>query len=437
LAAARLYQRKWLLIRLPIGIAAVLAMAWLWQALLPMPPTELTISSGGPDGLYHAYAKRYAAKFAERGVQLRVLESAGAEDNLRRLRRLAQPEAQLAFVQGGVITAGGTQPGARLLTIARVDIEPLWIFSRVPGLDSLQDLQGRRVSLGPDGSGTRQLATSLLAQVRLTPADLADSQLTGAAAVEALRQGKLDAVLLVMSAGAPLVRSFLQVPGVQLVQLNRSAALIERLPYLQARLLPAGTLDATARLPARDLTVLATTASLLAQADLHPALQRLTAAVAREVHEAPGLFHRPGEFPSLRRIEYPASPDARETLARGLPWLERQLPFWWAQLVLRLLVVCLPVALLAWWLARLVPAWLRWVIESRLVRWYGELKFIENDLERDLVSGLDITRHMARLKQIDQRMKAFTPPDDLMARWFTLRKHIWFVQLNLLKRRGR
>ncbi|TWO69012.1 hypothetical protein FN976_19930 [Caenimonas sedimenti] len=438
MAAARIYRRKWVLIRLPIAVLAVAAMAWLWQAVLPMPPTELTLSSGGPEGVYHAYAQRYAARFAEHGVMLRIASSGGAEENLRRLRGQAAPEAQLAFVQGGVSSAGSAEARSRVQTIARVDVEPLWIFSRVAGLDSLQQLQGLRVSLGPDGSGTRQLATALLAQVRLQPSDLAtDSKLTGPGGVEAMRQGKLDAVLLVMSASSPLVKAYLQVPGVHLVQLSRGAALIERMPALQARLLPAGAIDPVARLPARDTTVLVSTASLLAQAELHPALQRLAASVAREVHEPPGLFHRAGEFPSLRRIEYPASAEARRTLARGLPWLERQLPFWWAQFTLRLLVICLPIALVAWWLARLVPAWLRWLIDSRLVRWYGELKYIEYDLEQDTVSGLDASRHIARLRQIDERMKAFTPPDDLLARWFTLRKHIWLVQLGLLKRRGR
>jgi TRAP-type uncharacterized transport system substrate-binding protein len=437
LTPARIHRRSWLLVRLPIALAAAVAMAWLWQAFLPLPPSELTLSSADPEGVYHAYAQRYAARFAEHGVTLRVVPSGGTEENLRRLRGEAMPEAQLAFAQGGIGGSPGTEARGRVQTIARVDIEPLWIFSRVP-LDSLPQLQGLRVSLGPDGSGTRQLALRLLAQARLAPSDLGtDSRLTGTAGAAALRQGQLDAVFLVMSANGPLVKAYLQVPGVHLVQLSRSAALIERIPALQARLLPAASIDPARRLPARDTTVLVSTASLVAQEQLHPALQRLAASVAREVHEAPGLFHRAGEFPSLRRVEYPASLQARRTLSQGLPWLERTLPFWWAQIVLRLLVVCLPIALLAWWLARMVPAWLRWLVESRLASWYGELKYIEHDLEQDTVSGLDASRHIARLRQIEERMKAFTPPDDLLPRWFTLRRHIGLVQQGLLQRRGR
>ncbi|RYF42333.1 MAG: hypothetical protein EOO25_07060 [Comamonadaceae bacterium] len=387
-------------------------MAWLWMRWLPMPPTSLSLSAGHPDGAYFAAARRYAAKFAERGVTLTVLPSEGSAQNLLRLRGAASPQADLAFVQGGMgypVALRGT--GEAVQTIARVDVEPLWIFSRIPGLDSLQQLQGLRISMDAPGSGTRKLALELLGQV--------------------------DVVIQVAAAQSPVVQSLARSPGIQLVQLRNSAALTERLPYLQPRLLPQGALDDAARLPPRDTTMLVTTSSLVARADLHPALQRLAADVARGIHASPGLFHRAGDFPSLKRIEFPASEDARRTLLRGLPWLEQELPFWWAQLVWRLLVICLPVALAAYWLARLVPAYLRWLVESRVARWYGELMYIEHELAAQEVSGLELSRHLERLNSIERRMADFITPGYLMPRWFMLRQHIDFVRMSLYRMRGR
>jgi hypothetical protein len=197
-----------------------------------------------------------------------------------------------------------------------------------------------------------------------------------------------------------------------------------------------GALDGV-RVPARDLPVLTTSASLVGRSDMHPALQRLATHVANTVHARGGALHPPGEFPSLKRVEFPASEEARRTLIHGLPWLEARLPFWWAQVVIRLLVICLPVALLALWLARMLPAYLRWVLESRVARWYGELKYIEHDLSREDLSGLDLTHFLGRLNSIEQRMAAFVTPPYLMPRWFTLRQHIDFVRMRLLRRRGR
>ncbi len=438
MAAAQLYQRNWVLIRLPIAALAVSLMVLLWSRWLPMPPSEITLSAGRPDGVYYPYAQRYASKFAERGLTLRVLESDGAVQNLARLRGTAAPRADLAFIQGGIGYPGVLrETGDRVLTLARVDIEPLWIFSRVPGLDSLQQLQGLRVSLGGRGSGTRRLAEALLEQVRLTPKDLQDSALAGVVAAQALRQGTLDAMVLVSAPQSPVISTLLHAPGVHLVQLRSSAALTERLPYLATRLLPQGALDPAGVVPARDATVLVTTSSLVARADLDPAVQRLATEVAREVHGGGGLFHRAGEFPSMRSIEYPGSAEARRTLAHGLPWLEQQLPFWWAQVAWRLLVICLPVALAAFWLARIVPAYLRWLVESRVARWYGELMYIEDDLKKDTVTGLDVTRYRARLDDIEKRMTTFVTPAYLMPRWFTLRKHIEFVRASLYRQWGR
>jgi TRAP transporter TAXI family solute receptor len=438
LAAARLYQRKWLLIKLPIALLALGIMAWVWARWLPMPPTSLSISTGRTDGAYHASALAYQKELAARGIALTVLESEGSAQNLARLRGASQPPADLAFVQGGAGYPGTVrEPGARVQTLARVDIEPLWIFSRIAGLDSLQQLQGQRVSLGDAGSGTRRLAVSLLEQVRLTPRDLVESNLQGLRAVDGLRQGLLDVAVFVAAPTSPVVQAAVQAPGVHLVQLRMSGALTERLPYLQPRLLPQGSLDAGARNPPRDTTMLVTVSSLVARADLHPALQRQVADVARRLHAGPGLFHRAGEFPSLRRIEFPGSGEARRTLAHGLPWLERHLPFWWAQVAWRLLVVCLPVALVACWFARMVPAYLRWVVESRVARWYGELKYIEDELSRETLSGLDLSKYVNRLNDIERRMSALATPAYLMPRWFTLRQHIDFVRLGLFKQRGR
>lgn len=416
-------------------------MVWLWMHWLPLPPTQITMSSALPEGMYHAWAQQYAREFARRGITLNVVTSDGAEQNLQRLRGAEQPAADLAFIQGGVGHPGSSADRgfgtAAVRTLANVDIEPVWIFSRHSGMDSLQQMQGQRLSIGPKGSGTRRLALAMLEQVRVAPKDFTDSGLSGMAAVEGLQQGTIDAAIMVSASGSPTIRAMLRAPGVYLVQLKRSAALTERLPYLQPRLLAQGTLDPDGKLPARDATLLTTTASLVSRADLDPALQRLATHIAQEVHSGGGMFHRPGTFPSLKRVDFPASAEARQTLLHGLPWLEAQLPFMWAQILKRVLLICLPVALLALWLARALPAWLRWMVESRLTRWYGELMYIEHELSRDGISGLELSSHLGRLNSIERSMGAYVTPVYLMPRWFMLRQHIEFVRMNLYRKRGR
>jgi hypothetical protein len=86
MAAARIYRRKWVLVKLPLAALALLAMAWLWTRFLPLPPDNLTISSGLPEGAYHQHARRYSEIFSENGVGLDVAPSDGSVTNLLRLR---------------------------------------------------------------------------------------------------------------------------------------------------------------------------------------------------------------------------------------------------------------------------------------------------------------------------------------------------------------
>lgn len=432
-----LYQHKWLLIRLPIAFASAALSIVLWSVLWPMPPMQMSIATASPEGAYYLHAQRYAELFAAHRVKLDIKTSAGSQQNLQMLRsddRLTD----LAFVQGGFGYLGvssETRDHSQVETLSNVDVEPVWLFSRQHDIESLSQLQGLRVAIGPQGSGSRNVALKLLDQARISTGDIKLSDLTANAAVNSLRQGTVDVVLLVAGADSHVVQNMLSVPGIKLANLSKSAAITERNPYLESRLLPHGSLDTN--MPPQDIALLTTSASLLAREDLHPALKRLSIAVAAEVHAGSGIFHRAGDFPSLRRIDFPTSPQTRYAMLHGPSALERALPFWWAQVTERILLVVLPSALLALLFMRLIPAYVRGILEGRINRWYGELKFIENDLRQASPSGLDFTRFVSRLNSIDQAMMNFAAPKDLMTRSFTLHHHIEFVRLRLHGLRGR
>lgn len=434
---AWLYQRKWLLVRLPVIALAAATAVCLWVFVYPMPPSHLSVTTAATDGAYYRHAQRYAEKFAEHGITLEVQPSAGSQQNQERLRR-AQDPSDLAFMQGGfgyLGTSTERRDRSRIETLANVDVEVVWLFTRNRDIESLNQLQGLRFAIGPQGSGSRNVALKLLEQARVATKDLNLSILTGSAAVQAMRQNQLDAVLMVAPPESFAVQNMLSLPGIQLANLRKSAAITERNPFLESRLLPQGTLDTN--LPPRDITLLTTSTSLVAREALHPALKRLALAVAMDVHTGGGLFFRAGDFPSLRRIDFPTAPQARATLVNGLPLIERVLPFWWAQVAERMVLLVLPVMLVALWLMRLIPRYMRWMVESRLNRWYGELKYIENDLTHESLSGLDLTRFLQRLNGMDKALLAFACPRELMARSYTLHQHIEFVRQRLYRMRGR
>ncbi len=437
MATATLYRYRWLLIRLPIGLAT-LALAWLlWAWLYPMPASQLTISAGPRDGAYHPVATQYAAALARHGIQTEVLESEGSAQNLQRLK--ANPaQADVALVQGGFgWSSQSTETAAisAVQTLANVGIEAVWIFSRQRELHSLLQLRGLRVAVGPEGSGHRVLAQLLIRQQRIKPEELRLSPLTGLRAAEGLVKDEIDAIVMVAAADSPAIGKLLRTPGVYLAALHRTAAIAERNHFLEPRLLAQDALGPG--LPARDVTLLTTHTHLVVRHDLSPALKRIMTMAAMQVQTGGGPFHRAGDFPALRRSDFPSAPQAREVMGHGLNALERLLPFWWAQVVERLVIVCVPLAVLAWWLSLLIPAWLRWKLESRVTRWYGELKFIENDLASRSLSDLDMSRLNQRLARMDSAISTLPLPRELAQRWYTLHQHVDFVRHRIYSLRGR
>ncbi len=435
----QIYRLRVWLVFLPVCLIGLALFIWLGWRAFPKIPTEITITSGAKDGMYYQHAQRYAELFQSYGVEAKVVESAGSAQNIERLRDI-NDSAQIGFVQGGFGVLDRALPSegrTNIQTIANVDIEPVWIFSRLKDIDSLQQLQGMRVSIGQQGSGSRLVALKLLEQVKLEPKDLIVSETTGPSAVKALSSGTIDAAIFVASPNAPIVSAMLATPGIQLVTLKRSAALIERIPYLEPRLVAQGMLTPTGRQPEQDAVMLTTVASVVVSEDLPPALKRLTTAVAKQVHKEAGLFHKAGDFPNFRRIDFSTSPEARATLMGGLPWIEQHLSVNMAQWVWRLLLIGLPLALVCWALCSFIPAFMRWTIESYVNRWYGELKFIENDLDVAKLSGLDYAKHNIQLKSIDSAVNNFDAPAEFMKRLFMLQKHTDFVRNKLQTVRGR
>jgi uncharacterized protein len=438
MTSAQLYRRQGLLVHTPIWVAAVLLFLWFSYRWMPMPPQEITISSGSAGGMYQEHASRYKMALESFGISTKVVESAGTGENIKRLKDPAS-NVHMSFAQGGYATSEYSQSlGADIETIAQVDVEPVWVFSRFKDVDSLLRLQGTRVAIGQTGSGSRAVAVRMLEQVRLEPTDLMLSESVGMEMVKALSEGRIDAVIFVASPNAPLVQALLRSPNVYMANLRRSAAMIERLPYLEARFVAAGSLRQDTQQPPQDTVLLTTLASVVVREDLHPMIKRILASTALRLHTAAGPLHNAGEFPHLKRVEFSSSAQARQVLLNGLPWLESNFGVFWAQWIYRLMLLGLPLAMMALLLSRIIPGYLRWHMESTINRWYGELKYIENDLNStSKPGGLEIARYRGKLRDINRRVSSFEAPRSFMQRMYVLKKHVQFVQTQLQSSHGR
>src|SRR5690606_2371197 len=234
----------------------VIGAFWLTaQFIRPAPPDHLVIASGGPGGAYEMYAARYRPIVERNGIELRERPTAGALENLELLN---DPESgiDVAFVQGGLSKGEGSE---HLVSLGSFYVEPLWVFYRgQQRLNRLTQLKGKRIAIGPAGSGTRALAAELLQANGVNGDNATLTSLGGLDAIAALREGKADAAFIVGPAQSSAVWLALYTPDVHIMDFAQAEAYVRRFPYLSAIVLPRGAVDLERDVPRRDVRMVAT-----------------------------------------------------------------------------------------------------------------------------------------------------------------------------------
>ena len=422
-----LFATAWWII-LIAGIGFVVA----YQFVQPAPPKKIVISTGGESGAYYQFAQRYATILARDGIVLEVKASAGSLENIERLKK---DEAQIGFVQGGVVEPKedpDAEDDSGLLSLGSVFYEPVWVFYRGDKtLHHLTDLQGKRIAIGQEGSGVRQLAQQLLSANEIS-AGKHLVPLAGLTAAEELQQGRIDAAFIIAAEKAPVVQVLLRSPGVKVMSFVQADAYQRRFPFLTKLTMPQGVADLVRDLPPDDVTLLAPTANLIIRDDLHPALQTLLLQAASDVHGKTGFFQKAGEFPAYKDAMVPLSPDAARYFKSGSPFLQRYLPFWLAVLIDRLIVLLVPVIALLIPLLKIAPAIYTWRVRSKIFRCYGELKFLEDELKHHF-EATRLEEYRCRLDILEDEAIQLHVPLGFTDLVYTLREHVNLVRQTLLK----
>jgi hypothetical protein len=418
----------------PVALLAIalLVLAYWW--LDPNPPKKVVLATGPGQSAYEEFGKRYQQALKRYRINVELVPSEGSRSNLRLLK---EGKTDLAFVQGGSGDPAANEDSG-IVSLGSLFVEPLWLFYRedaaknVPGgtLTSLTQLKDLRINIGARGSGSPGIMRRLLEANNLDMAKMKISRLDQTGATVAFLNGELDAIVFASAPESLMVQMLLQTPGVKLMDFSQSEAYSRRLPFLTPVVLPRGIVDLAHDLPPQDVRLVATTTSLLARESTHPALLQLFAQAERDLHSPAGWFNRANSFPNTERTEFPVSREAERTIRSGQPFLQRWLPFWLANLIERMwlalgiiLAVLLP-------LTRIVPPLYQFRIRSRVFRWYGQLRDIENRLYAEPQNVGEVVRE---LDALDDRVGRITVPLSYADELYALRNNIDVVRRKALQ----
>ncbi|MDB5387137.1 MAG: transporter solute receptor, family [Planctomycetaceae bacterium] len=418
---------------------------WIWMALLGIclacllipfvlfveapPPRHIVIATGRQDGAYYRFAQRYADLLKKEGITLELRATNGSVENLA-LLQAPNSDISIALVQSGI---ADPQNSEALQSLCSLYWEPLWIFyNGETGLDKLSQLKGKRLAVGPEGSGTRGIALQMLSANGIDAAQAEFIKTAGNEAAQALINNDVDAAFFVAGVNTTYIQQLLKAPRVHLLELSQAAAYARRFHFLSTVVIPAGgLLELQDNIPAKSTVLISPCATLVAHKSLHPALTALLLNMATKVHGAGDLLTNPGTFPSALHTDLPLSDDAAHYFRFGPPVLQRLLPFWLASLVDRMKIMIIPLIMLLMPLIRATPPLVRWRTRRKIYRWYARLRLID----QRAIQGMSLEeaqQALTELNILEQQVALVGVPLSYMDEYYNLRLHLNLVHSRVL-----
>ena len=195
------------------GLLAVLAVGFAAHRWVTPDETILTFATGQSGGLYHELGQAIADEVQQAHPHLRIqlVETTGSLDNADRLHKQT---AHLALLQND------TQAGAHVRSLTAIHPELLhFLCHRESGIQSLRDLAGKTVALGPKGNGSEKFAREFLRFTGFGKSQLRLVNLPLDEATQQLMTGKVDALLFLTGLGNDACQRAMQSGQVRLTPL--------------------------------------------------------------------------------------------------------------------------------------------------------------------------------------------------------------------------
>jgi NMT1-like family len=384
------------------------------------PPDTITISSGPEGSSFYTNAVKYATYLARQGIKLKILTSEGSLENLQRLEN-SKDKVDVGFVQGGVTN----ETMDDLVSLGSIAYEPLLVFYQGAPVDTLSGLAGKRLAIGPVGSGTRTLVLTLLGANGINPGgSTVFMDWEPAKSSQALLDGTVDATFLMSEdASTAILRELLRSTNVHLFNFTQAEAYTRRFGFLSTLKLPQGSIDLGKNIPTHDVLLIGPTVELIARKGLHPALSDLLLEAAQQVHGKASLLQHKGEFPASIQHDFPISADAARFYKSGTSFFYHYLPFWLASLTSRIVVVFIPTIVVLVPILRSIPHFYVW----RINRQYRALLALERELYKQPDFGKRQSL-LTRLDEIERTVNKMKVPTFVANQFYSLRQHIDFVR---------
>lgn len=230
----------------------------------------LTLATGSEKGVYYALGQGIAEVAKKSNIKINVVSSQGSRENLL---WLSGNKAQLCIAQSDTVynayngLGRFTEKITNIQAIASLYTEAVHILVRNPlHIRKIEEFKGKRISIGPEGSGTESNALSILEAAGITSNEIQILHLNSEDSIKVLNEGKVDIVFFTSGYPADIVKIILQNKSSYFFEPNPEILqrLIDIYPFFVITAIPPGTYPNQDE----DITTVGVTALLIGRNDL-------------------------------------------------------------------------------------------------------------------------------------------------------------------------
>lgn len=395
----------------------------------PPPPKNVVMTTSYPGSSLDKIGQAYAKFLGDKGIHLELHNTADSGDNLRHILDPHDP-TQVAFVPTILVKPDQVHG---IVSLGAIGSFPVLAFTHGFTPRTISDLIGKRIYVGPEGSGNYAVSLKLLSLIGIAnQVTLVKEPLDHM--IETIEAGKVDVVITVDELDSKNLLYLANNPNWQLESSGTSEAISRLLPEFKKSTMPKSGLNFLDNKPAESVDILTANVELVAKESLHPAIQMLLLQATKEINSKQSLFADAGEFPGFKNSPIPESPEAKLFYEKGKPFLMNYLPFWLAEMIYRLFYLLIPFIIFVYPFIKMLPDLKLKPTKKRFSRIYTQLRQIE---ERFLESSSleDIDGYLLQVADLENQVKSLHIPPKLSSDYFSLRSTIDFFSATLLKAR--
>lgn len=232
-----------------LALAAVLLLSVAFTGCAPQ-KTNLILATGGTSGTYYPFGGAMAQIFNSKIENMNVTAQATGA-SVENLKLIGKKEAELAIVQNDLTdyAYNGTEAFKdgkieNVRVIATLYPEVIQIVSTTDsGIASVQDIKGKKFSVGAPGSGVEANARQILDSVGMTYNDFSANYLSFSESADSLKDKHIDGFLFMSGIPNAAIQDTATTSSLNFVSMSDDMikTLTTKYPFFTAFTIPAGT----------------------------------------------------------------------------------------------------------------------------------------------------------------------------------------------------